>query len=372
MTTSELLHTPLYDAHVALGARIVDFAGWAMPVQYASILDEHRAVRTAAGMFDVSHMGRIDITGTGALPFLQWTIASDVEKLEPGHGLYSVVCNDDGGILDDVILYQLATEHYYLVCNAANRAAVLDALTRYQTKFDGVQFVDVTAATGMIALQGPEAAHHLTELGGDGPRLAANLTSFDCAPGELAGVAALVARTGYTGEDGFEIMTAADAVRTLWARLVAQGVKPCGLGARDTLRLEAALPLHGHDIGPDTDPISAGLGWVVSLDKGPFVGYDKIARVKAEGPSRRLVCFEVTGRGIPRAGYALAKDGQQVGTTTSGSVAPTLQKNIGMGYVPASLAAVGAVLDVDIRGTPTPVRIVRRPFYRRPTRKPAG
>ena len=372
MTTSNLLRTPLFDSHVALGARIVDFAGWAMPVQYASILDEHRAVRSASGMFDVSHMGRVIVAGADALSFLQWTIASDVRKLEPERGLYSVICNDDGGIRDDVILYQLAADRYYLVCNAANRSAVLVALAQYQANFTDAAFQDVTATTGMIALQGPEAAHQLAGLGDDGPHLAAEMTPFACAQATLAGESALVARTGYTGEDGFEIMAPADAIRTLWTRLVEQGVKPCGLGARDTLRLEAALPLHGHDIGPDTDPIAAGLGWVVSLDKGPFVGYDKIARVKTDGPARRLVCFVVTGRGIPRAGYALVKDGQAVGETTSGSVGPTVQKNIGMGYVPAKLAATGTVRDVDLRGTLTPVRIVRRPFYRRTNRQPAS
>ncbi|MBI4497132.1 MAG: glycine cleavage system aminomethyltransferase GcvT [Chloroflexi bacterium] len=365
VTAANLKKTPLYQAHVALGARIVDFAGWAMPLQYTSILEEHRAVRGRAGMFDVSHMGRLNLTGPDAAPFLQWIVASDVRRLSPGHGCYSVICTEGGGILDDVILYCLATERFHLVCNAANREAVVACLRRYLYSFLNAQMEDVTEATGMVALQGPEAARHLALLGDDGPRLAETLPYFGCQEATVAGRQALVARTGYTGEDGFELIASAQDLPALWERLRDQGVTPCGLGARDTLRLEAALALHGHDISPETSPLEAGLGWVVHLDKGPFLGYDELVKIKATGPARRLVGFEMTGRGIPRAGYRILRDGTEVGRVTSGGPAPTLGKNIGLGYVPAALAQPGTELTIDIRGTQVPARVVRRPFYRR-------
>ena len=361
--SSSLLVTPLHDQHVELAARMVPFGGWDMPVQYLSILDEHRAVREAAGIFDVSHMGRIEFAGAGAGAFLQRLFTCDVSAIEPGHGRYCLLCTESGGILDDTILYRRSPEAFLLVCNAGNRLAVLAWLDRWRQPSDAVAWQDRTLETVMIALQGPQAPQRLADLGGGD--LATGLPYFGWAEGAIAGQHAFVARTGYTGEDGFEIIAEAAAGSFIWQALVDGDVTPCGLGARDTLRLEAALPLHGNDISPETNPVEAGLLWTVALDKGDFLGAGVIRQAKEQGPAHRLVGFEIVGRGIPRAHQDLLVDGRSVGTVTSGTFSPTLQRGIGMGYVETSLAKIGIDLTVDVRGAMTPARIVRRPFYKR-------
>ncbi|MSQ28678.1 MAG: glycine cleavage system aminomethyltransferase GcvT [Dehalococcoidia bacterium] len=356
--------TCLYDEHLALNARMVDFAGWSMPIQYGSILEEHRAVRNAAGMFDVSHMGRVEFSGRDCVPYLQRLFTCDVAKLEPGQARYTLLCAEDGGILDDTILYCRSSVAFTLVCNAGNTPAVLAWLEHWREPFD-ITLTDRTAATGMIALQGPGAAAHLAALAG--PAVPGNLPYFRWVETTVAGIDAFVARTGYTGEDGFEFIVPAETAPGLWRTLRDRGVTPIALGARDTLRLEAALPLHGNDISLKTNPVQAGLMWAVAMDKGPFLGKEAIERSKASGPSVRLVGFGVTGRGIPRAHCPLLlPDGTVAGEATSGGFSPTLQKGIGMGYIAAAHGAIGTEIAVDIRGAITPARVVRRPFYRRP------
>jgi len=362
-TPEALKTTCLHDAHLALGARMVPFGGWHMPVQYSGILDEHRAVRTAAGCFDVSHMRRIDFTGPDCVPYLQRIFTCDVASIEPGQGKYNLICVENGGILDDTILYRRAADAFWLVCNAANSPAVQDWLNRWKAPEHRVTLADRTAETGMIALQGPQAEAHMASLGD--PAFARKLAYFRWAETRIADIEAVIARTGYTGEDGFEIVLPADRAPELWDILMRRGVKPCGLGARDTLRLEAALPLHGNDISLKTTPVAAGLLWTVALDKGDFLGRSAILREKEEGPAERLIGFELTERGIPRQHHRLLHQGADVGEVTSGTLGPTLNKAIGMGYVRADLAKIGTEITIDIRGALTRAKVVRRPFYKR-------
>lgn len=356
--------TCLYQEHLALGGRMVPFAGWSMPIQYSGILEEHRAVRSRAGIFDVSHMGRVEFSGADCVPYLQRIFTCDVARLEPGAGRYTMICTEDGGILDDTILYCRRADSFLLVCNAANTPAVLEWLRRWQEPGARVALHDRTAATGMLALQGPQAAEHLACLAD--PALVRGLAYFQWCELEVAGQPAIVARTGYTGEDGFEIIAPAEHAAGLWQRLLERGVTPCGLGARDTLRLEAALPLHGNDISPETNPVQAGLLWTVALGKGQFIGREAILRAQEEGTPQRLIGFELTERGIPRPHYRILAGGQEVGAVTSGGYAPTLNKGIGMGYVSSAYARVGTDIAIDVRGNAIPARVVRRPFYRRP------
>lgn len=355
--------TCLHSRHEALGARLVDFAGWHMPIQYqGGILKEHRAVRERVGMFDVSHMGRVEFSGADCVPYLQRIFTCDVAALRPGQGKYTLICTEDGGILDDTILYCRRTDSFLLVCNAANTPPVLAWLHRWKEPGQTVTIQDVTSATGMIALQGAESPSILAQLA-----TVNDLPYFHWTETAVHGGQAAVTRTGYTGEDGFEIIATARHAEALWDRLVELGVTACGLGARDTLRLEAALPLHGNDISPKTNPIEAGLGWAVALEKpASFVGQEAIQKVKEAGLVRRLAGFELTERGIPRSHCPLLHDGQAVGEATSGGWAPTLKKGIGMGYLTATLAKVGTPIEVDIRGTKAAATVVRRPFYRRP------
>ena len=356
--------TCLHQAHLDLAARMVPFGGWDMPIQYHSILEEHRAVRTAAGMFDVSHMGRVDFHGPDCIAYLQRLFTCDVTKVAAGSARYTLLCVEDGGILDDTILYCRNPESFVLICNASNTPAVLDWLAHWKLPGEQVAITERTAETGMIALQGPQAAAHMRTLAN--PEVADKLAYFTWTETMVNGSAALVTRTGYTGEDGFEIIMSAQDAPNLWHALSERGVMPCGLGARDTLRLEAALPLHGNDISLHTNPIQAGLGWAVALDKNNFIGRDAILAMKEQGAPTRLVGFEVTGRGIPRPHCPLLDDGHTIGETTSGGFAPTLQKGIGMGYVAAAGSKPGLPITVDIRGTMVPAQTVRRPFYKRP------
>jgi aminomethyltransferase len=365
--SAPLLQTPLREEHIALGAKMVPFAGWEMPVQYSGVSDEHRAVREAAGIFDVSHMGELVLSGQYAGQVVNYLITNDASKLVDGQALYTAACNEHGTILDDLIVYRVAEERWLIVCNASNRAKMAAHFAKAADHH--CDFEDASDKTAMIALQGPKALAIAALAGGDGPALA-SIPSFHFRDAVLANVRCTIARTGYTGEDGVEIFCAPGDAPQLFSTLVTLGTPlgllPCGLASRDTLRLEARLSLYGNDIDETTNPIEAGLGWVVKLDKGDFVGRDVLVRVKAEGPSRKLVGFEMTGRGIARHGYPLLDSSSaRVGVCTSGSPAPTLGKNIGLGYLPAGMAAVGTNLLVDCRGRLIEARVVKTPFYKR-------
>ncbi len=365
---SALRQTPLRAEHERLGARMVEFGGWYMPVQYASIIEEHRAVRQAAGLFDLCHMGEVYVSGAGALDLIQRLSTNDAERLAEWQAQYSLLCREDGGVLDDIIVYRLP-DRYLVVVNASNQDR--DAAWFQQHAGDAARVDNRSAAIGMVALQGPEAARclqALTETPLD------DLRNYWCREGTVAGVSCLIARTGYTGEDGFELYCAVEQTPQLWRTLLegAAGVRPvpCGLGARDTLRLEAGMPLYGHELTETTNPYEAGLGRVVRLNKAQeFVGRAALARIKADGPRRRLVGLEMTERGIPRADYPVVLAGREVGVVTSGTYSPTLDRNIAMAYVPVDLGEPGTEVGVVIRGRPVAARVRPLPFYKRP--KPA-
>ncbi|MEM7136913.1 MAG: glycine cleavage system aminomethyltransferase GcvT [Myxococcota bacterium] len=360
-----LRETPLIEEHRALGARLVPFAGWRMPVQYAGIKQEHAAVRNQAGLFDVSHMGELFIEGAEALQAVDALITNDASELDVGRAMYTVCCNDEGFILDDLIVYRVGAERVMVVCNASNRDKIA---AHFQSRLQpGVRFEDASDRMALLAVQGPRAEAILKGLGA--PGAVTSLESFRVVETELDGVGAIVARTGYTGEDGFEMFCASDQAAALWRAIMrageAHGLAPVGLGARDTLRLEARLMLYGNDIDETTHPFEAGLGWVVKLDGAPFVGRDALATLKKAGLDRRLVGLEMTGRGIARHGYPIVADGRVVGTVTSGSPGPTVGRNIGLGYVPKGLSRVGTTLGIEIRGKVVDAVVVRTPFYKR-------
>jgi glycine cleavage system T protein (aminomethyltransferase) len=344
-----LLRTPLHDRHVALGARMVPFAGWEMPVQYEGVIQEHRAVRGDAGVFDVSHMGEIDVEGPRAHELLQALLSNDLDRIDPGHAQYTLLTNETGGIVDDLIAYRLDRCHYLLVVNAANRDG--DFRWIKEREIRGSEVRDASDEYALLAVQGP---HAIAKLGLE------PAPAFTFAEGTVAGVDCMVNRTGYTGEDGCELLCMAEDAGALWDAVLERGVTPCGLGARDTLRLEACYPLHGNDISPETDPISAGLGWTCALGKS-FAGVETIRRIKEEGPERKLVAFVMEEKAVPRQGMAI----EGGGVVTSGSHSPMLDVGIGLGYVPASLAAVGTGLTIDVRGKPRSARIVKKPIYKR-------
>ncbi len=361
--------TPLADAHRQLGAKLIDFGGWLMPVSYpAGIVEEHKATRTAIGVFDVSHMGEIHFRGPRAREAVQRLVTNDVGRLVDGGALYTVACRDDGGIVDDLIVYRLAEDHYLLVVNASNIAKDHGWFKDNVGSLCDLQ--DASAETALIAFQGPAAAASLSEIttGADLGKLA----RMSFAPEAIvAGKKAIVARTGYTGEDGFEIFCAAGDAVDLWGALLERatprGGKPVGLGARDTLRLEARLPLYGNDLDDTTTPLEAGLGWVVKPAAGDFIGKEALARQQAEGVGRKLAGFVMIGRGIARHGYPVAAtaDGPAVGQITSGSYCPTVDKSVALGYVPSRLAEPGQRLFVDCRGKRIEAEIVKGPFYKR-------
>jgi aminomethyltransferase len=344
-----LQRTPLHDRHVALGARMVPFAGWEMPVQYQGVIQEHRAVRTDAGVFDVSHMGEIDVEGPRALPLLQSLLSNDLDRIAPGEAQYTLLTNERGGIIDDLIAYRLGDCRYLLIVNASNREPDFRWLKEHEVR--GSEVTDVSDRYALLAVQGPRAIERL----GLPPA-----KPFTFAEAAVDGVAVMVNRTGYTGEDGCELLCMEDDAVALWDAVLARGVVPCGLGARDTLRLEVCYPLHGNDIGPDTDPISAALGWTCALDK-EFTGVDVIRTVKSEGPKRRLVPFVMEESAIPRQGMAIDGGGE----VTSGTHSPMLDIGIGMGYVPAAQASPGTELAIDVRGKSRKARVVTRPIYTR-------
>ena len=362
------LRTPLYTAHLALGARTVPFGGWDMPVQYSGILAEVNAVRTAAGLFDVSHMGRLYVSGPRSTEFLDWVLTGSAASLEIGRARYCLICNEAGGIIDDTIFYRLAEDRYLLVPNAGNRKAVLDWFRHWiQAKFPvGCAIDDRTETTALLAFQGPgtpKAFDQLCTLDGGGPP--SSLRPFSWGKGSLEGRRIFAGRTGYTGEDGFEIVLDATDSQCAWEVLLNHGAVPCGLGARDVLRLEAGLPLHGHEIDDRTTPIEAGLERFVRFDKD-HAGAPVLRRQHEEGTARRLVGLKMPGRSAPRQDYPILDQGRKVGRITSGSYSPTLDTSIAMGYVLVHYAAPGASLDVDVRGRMGRAEVVPLPFYSKP------
>ena len=337
-----LRRTPLYERHAALGARLVPFAGWEMPVQYAGISEEHRAVRSRAGVFDVSHMGELRLAGDGSRDYLQARLSNDLDRVGAGQAQYTLLTNQRGGIVDDLIAYRRGDDDYLLVVNAANVDADHAALAETE---------DVSDSWAYLAVQGPEALE----------RLGVEIEPFAFREDvDVLGVRCLVAGTGYTGERGCELGCAPEDAVALWDAVLAQGIEPCGLGARDTLRLEVCYPLHGNDISPERTPIEAGLSWACALDK-EFTGSDVLRRLRDEGPAERLVAFVMADAGIPRAGMAIAEGGK----VTSGTQSPVLDVGIGLGYVPSALAEPGTEITIDLRGRPRRARIVRKPFYKR-------
>jgi aminomethyltransferase len=360
--------TPLYARHVALGARLVEFGGWEMPVWYGSLVAEHNAVRSQAGLFDVSHMGEFIVHGPGAAAFLRRVLTNDVAELAVNEVQYTLMPNAAGGTVDDLLAYRLGEHVFLLVVNAGNIPEDLAWLQACLAEgVDGKATLDDRSNdSGLVALQGPAADALLT------PHTDLDLASiayyhFD--RGEVAGVQALVSRTGYTGEDGFEIMTSAKDIGAVWDALIAAGATACGLGARDSLRLEAAMPLYGHELDETVSALEAGLGRFLRLDKPQQVGGERLRREQAEGVARALVGLRLGERVPPRQGYAILADGQPVGIVTSGTLSPSLDEPIALGYVPPALKAVGTELAVEVRGRAVPATVVRRPFYRRP--KPA-
>jgi aminomethyltransferase len=344
-----LERTPLFERHVALGARMVPFAGWEMPVQYAGVIPEHRAVRSDCGAFDVSHMGEIHVDGPTAPGYLQAMLSNDVESIADGEAQYTLLTNERGGIVDDLIVYRFAPGRYLLVVNASNRAAVYGR--RKEREPRGCEVRDASDEYGLVAVQGPRSLERL-----DLPPAPA----FTHAMGELDGIEVMIARTGYTGELGVELCCAAEDAAELWKAVLARGAVPCGLGARDTLRLEVCYPLHGSDITPETDAISAGLGWACKLDKA-FTGVDELRRIREAGPRRRLVAFVMEEKAVPRHGMAIEGGGE----VTSGTHSPMLDRGIGLGYVPSTSATPGSELTIDVRGRPRRARVVVKPFYRK-------
>ncbi len=363
---STLRRTPLHAAHAGLGARMVPFGGWDMPVQYQGILAEAQAVRTHAGLFDVSHMGRIAIEGPSAGALLNWVHTADIGPEMPvGRARYGLLCNREGGIIDDGIAYRLGEQRFLLVANAANTPEVLKWLEHWRDqRFPRASVVDETERVSMLALQGPGAGGIMAQAFAFDIR---DVRPFRCAETVLQGRAVLIARTGYTGEDGVELMPPAADAAWLWGLLVQGRASPCGLGARDVLRLEAALPLHGSDISPATNPVEAGLERFVAWEKESFCGAEALGRIRSDGAPRRLAGFRALAKGaLPRAHSPIRADGETIGEVTSGGYSPTLDMNIGLGYVPARLSVPGIRLSVDVRGRAIEVETVPLPFYSRP------
>ncbi len=360
--------TPLYDAHKKLGGRLVDFSGWELPVQYSGVVAEHEAVRTAAGLFDVSHMGEVEFRGEGALETVNRLISNDLHRIADGQALYAGLLNDEGGFVDDVVVYRYSPEHILICVNAANREKDFEWM---KARAEGVTPQDRSDDYAQLAVQGPKAPAIVARLA-SGKTTAEEILaigSYRFREGEVAGVPCLISRTGYTGEDGFELYCPPQHAEKLWFALLEagaqDGIKPCGLGARDSLRTEMKFPLYGNDISAAHTPLEAGLGWIVKLDKPQFVGKAALEAKKAEGVTRKLVGFELTEPGVPRQGYPILSNGERVGEVTSGTMGPSVKKAIGIGYVPTALAAEGSTFHVEIRGRPVAARVVKTPFWKR-------
>jgi aminomethyltransferase len=354
---SDLRCTPLYEQHVDLGAKIVPFAGWEMPVTYEGIREEHSAVRTHVGMFDVSHMGEVEVEGPGALAFLQLVLSNDVAKVEIGGAQYSCLCQEDGGVIDDLFVYRLGGDRYLVVTNASNHEVDLAWLGRWSRGFD-VSVRDVADRYAMLAVQGPHARAVLSRaLGIELPlRMRVSHARVGRRP-------ALVCGTGYTGEDGVELLLDPEVAPPIWAELLDAGVVPCGLGARDTLRLEVCFPLHGHELSAERNPIEAGLGWCCVESTG-FLGSDVIERARAEGTAERLAPFLIEGAGIPRDGNPVLTGEETVGVVTSGTFSPSLERGAGIAYLRADLAGPGTELEIDVRGKRRAARVASKPLYK--------
>ena len=349
-----LQRTPLHERHKAAGAKLVPFAGWEMPVQYEGVRQEHVAVRTRAGVFDVSHMGQVETTGPDAAAFLQRVLSNDVSRIPVGGAQYSVMCRDDGGVLDDLFTYRLADDRFLTVTNAANHWRDYEWFGRQAADYD-VRVVDAAPSYAMLALQGPDARAILARhIEGEAPKRMRTTTA------KVAGVECLVCGTGYTGEDGVELLIPPDDATRVWDALTSDGASPVGLGARDTLRLEVCFHLYGNDLDEDHNPIEAGLGWVCKRETR-FIG----AEALPEDPPQRLIPFSFTAKGIPRPGNAVVIDGEQRGTVTSGTLSPCLEQGIGMAYVPKDRTEPGTRIDIDVRGKLRPAEVRERPLYKK-------
>jgi aminomethyltransferase len=371
VSTASRLRTPLYDTHRRLGGRLVDFAGWEMPVQYPSgIIAEHLAVRSTCGVFDLSHMGRLFLRGADALTLAQLCVTRNLSRLANGEAAYTVLCLPDGGILDDVIVYLLGLDELLFVVNASNRETDLNWLLEHRDRRGlHVTLNDQTLDTALIGIQGPTAQALLQ------PHCPADLDKlpgYSFLAADVVGRPALVARTGYTGEDGFEVMVEAEHAERVWNALLEAGAQPAGLGARDTLRTEAAMALYGNELDTRTNPYEARLGWVVSLSKPDFIGREALTELKARGPARRLVGLTVAAGGVPRHGFAVLDDGQRIGHVTSGTFAPSLRRNVALAYVPTERANVGQAVGVEMRGKAVAAEVATLPFVPNHTRPRAG
>jgi aminomethyltransferase len=370
MSDENLKRTPLNDVHRALGGKMVDFGGWDMPVQYkAGVIEEHMATRTRAGLFDVSHMGEIWVEGPDAIAFVNRLTTNDVTKLVDGQAHYSALTNDDGGIVDDLLVYRFGPERLLLVVNAGTTDKDWEWISSRKTESDNVTLRNASSDYCQIAIQGPRAVEILQKLTDTdlGP-----IKYYHFTEGTVDGVDAIISRTGYTGEDGFEVYAAAEKAEQLWNQMLETGeygseggILPCGLAARNTLRLESAMSLYGHELGDDISPLEAGLGWIVKLGKGEFTGSEAIAKQKEAGVSRKLAGFEMAEPGIARDGYDVYVGDEKVGVVTSGSPAPYLKKNIGLAFLPPQLANEGQEIRIDVRGKRLAAKVVPTPFYKR-------
>jgi len=376
-----LKRTSLFAAHQKLGGKLIEFGGWEMPVQYTSIMDEHQAVRTAAGMFDISHMGEVTVSGADSAAFLNWVLTNDIRKLNAGLGQYTLMCNERGGVIDDLYAYQLSTGVYLLIINAGripeDTAWLQARAAEFQSQGRELQLTNASHNYDAVAVQGPRVRefidHCLPGASTSAMRVAkiTDLKKNEIGGFPFEGASVLISRTGYTGEDGFEIVGRDDSVARVWARLLESGksvgIKPCGLGARDTLRTEVCYPLYGHELNEDTTPIEAGLGFFVSLDKGDFIGRGVLAEQKANGVKKKCVAFKLTGKfAPPRPHYPIWANGASVGEVTSGTQSPSLSIGIGMGYVPPDLAKAGTAIEIEARGKRASALVVAKPLYRRP------
>ncbi|MDZ4816662.1 MAG: glycine cleavage system aminomethyltransferase GcvT [Verrucomicrobiota bacterium] len=360
MTDGRIRRTPLYETHLRAGARIVPFAGWEMPVQYAGIIQEHTAVRGKAGLFDISHMGEFIVRGPESLPWLNSLLTNDLNKLKDGEGQYTILCNEQGGVIDDLYVYRLNDAEFFLVVNASMIEKDFDWLERH--KKEGITLENQSDKTGALALQGPGTLEIMTTLGLTELPKKHCIVSFT-----LGGIPVRLSRTGYTGEDGVEIFFPAAHSVKLWETLLSTGdVIPCGLGARDTLRLEMCYPLNGNDLSPKLTPLEAGLGYFVSLDKGEFMGRDKMVEQKEKGVPVRLIAFKQSGPGAPpRAHYKVFANGAEVGEVTSGTMSPTLKTGIGLAYIKADTARIGQALEIEVRGQRVAAIIEKKPFLKK-------
>jgi aminomethyltransferase len=374
-----LKRTPLFAAHQKLGGKLIEFGGWEMPVQYSSIVDEHLAVRRAAGIFDISHMGEISVSGPSAEAFLNHTLTNDVRKLAAGQGQYSLMCNERGGVVDDLYVYRLRDEDYLLIVNASRIAADWDWLQeRYESgAVSGeIRIKDVSDQFGAVAIQGPRVGDFINDvveggsIGGTFVTQATDLKKNELGAFVFDAATIYVARTGYTGEDGFEIVAPAENIEAVWNKALAQGHKGClqpaGLGARDTLRTEVCYPLYGHELDENTTPVEAGVGFFVALDKGDFVGRGVLAEQKASGTKKKLAAFKMTEKSAPpRPQYPIWHNGAKVGEAVSGTQSPSLNFGIGLGYVPVEAAKPGTKIEIEIRGKRAAAEVTAKPIYRK-------